>query len=92
MLTIGGLLEESVAYRRLERESFFEERFINRDREPVRILIPPLTMREKQWLDQRVHGPKELSVRDLDFELDADFLQNYITYYKQYPTFMEAIM
>jgi len=90
MLTLGGMIGEEADGERLASEKFFDEEFIQSNHEPLEISVPPLTMREKYWLDRMV-GTK-LKAKDLPFEMKEEFLNNYRRFYKQYPTFVEIMV
>ncbi|HEY3963697.1 MAG TPA: O-methyltransferase [Planctomycetaceae bacterium] len=90
MLTIGGMIGTEEDQNRLEETGFLDEEFICTDREPMVISVPPLTLREKHWLDSRIDD--NLRVKDLPFEIEAAVLANYRRFYKQYPMFVEALV
>ncbi len=53
--------------------------------------MPPLTIREKQWLDKNMRD--SLTLDRLAFELDdEELLDNYRQFYKEYPTYTEAMI
>jgi hypothetical protein len=83
MLTIGGMIGTPDDKAKLA--NVLNHEFVSQDRVPIQIAVPPLTYREKQWLDSN------LNVARLRFELDDEFLENYRRFYKQYPTFVESI-
>jgi len=83
MLTFGGMI--GTAQDREKLSSVFDHDFVEEGPEAIRIAVPPLTYREKQWLD--CHLKSKTSC----FELDDDSLDNYRQFYKQYPTFVESI-
>lgn len=90
MLSYGGLIDCSDADHRLKQSGIYDMSFIKTDTEPIRISVPPLTMREKLWLDQQMPGP--LSANELEFELPEDHLKNFTKYYKHYPTYYETLL
>jgi hypothetical protein len=83
MLTIGGMI--GTAEDRKDLERLIRHDFVVTGREPIRIAVPPLTSREKHWLDSNLSNPRTR------FELDAEFLDSYRRFYRQYPTFVETI-
>ena len=88
--TFGGLIGNNDDLQSLEQNHFFDEAFLSRNHLPVEIAVPPLTHREKLWLDSNMKT--ELEVANLAFELEPEFLANYRKYYRQYPTFIESIV
>ena len=90
MLTIGGILTDDQDDLRLQQSGIMEHRFIRTSSESLEISVPPLTIREKQWLDSRLD--RNLTVKKLAFELEDDLLSNYRTFYKEYPTFVETLI
>lgn len=90
MLTIGGIICEPKEERRLQREGALRHKFIRTDAEALEISVPPLTVREKLWLDK--HLDKDLTANKTVFELEDDLLSNYRTFYKEYPTFVEMLI
>lgn len=88
MLTFGGIVGNEEDMQALE--GYLDEPFISRGDVPVEISVPPLTYSEKQWLDKNIRDG--ITVDDLAFELDPNFLDNYCKFYKQYPTFVESIV
>ena len=91
MLTIGGMLGTPADRERLERKNILSHPFARTDEKYLEISLPPLTVREKHWLDSRLD--KNLHLDKLAFELDEeDLLDNYRAFYKEYPTYAEAML
>jgi hypothetical protein len=88
MLTLGGVIGDEDENRRLTQELANEE-FIVRGDEPLIISVPHLTAREKHWLDSRICP--ELTVRELEFELEEESLDRFRMFYKQYPSYFESL-
>lgn len=92
MLTIGGIIDLKNKEDELRRSGIFAKDYIQEEADPIEISVPPLTIREKQWLDSKDH-PRLLSGElKPDFELDSNLLRNYLRYYKHYPTFYEIFL
>jgi hypothetical protein len=89
MLTFGGLLDEPSAAARLAAGGVYNE-FATSAEVPIEISVPPLTIREKLWLDQ--HMSLSTDSRQFRFELDDYLVANYRRFYKQYPLYHEALM
>lgn len=90
MLSLGGVVGDANDAERLANSGVFDLKFVTRGEEPIRISVPPLTVREKQWLEQNLS--ESLRTDDLDFELDQDLLDNFRTYYRHYPTYQETLV
>lgn len=90
MFTLGGMIGTEEDERAIKKARILDHRFVRPGSKCLEISVPPLTMREKQWLDTRV-GP-QLTAEKLKFELDEDLLQNYCTFYKEYPTYLETLL
>jgi hypothetical protein len=64
---------------------------VRRGKEPLKIFLPHLTLREKHWLDTRLG--RKLTLKALAFELEnQSLLDNYRKFYKEYPTYAEALL
>jgi hypothetical protein len=90
MLTVGGMLGTKDDQIRLRDAGILKHRFVRKQTKSLRISVPPLTLREKYWLDSRLH--KDLLVAHLVFELESDLLKNYKTFYREYPTYIETML
>lgn len=91
MLTIGGLIDRPEASTVLSESGIFDSPFANSDRSapPRDISMPLLTPREKSWLDQNFQRP--VAPRT-NLGLDANDLENYRSFHRHYPTFLESIL
>lgn len=83
MLTFGGMIGTEADRQKLS--NVLSHEFVEEGRDAVKIAVPPLTYREKQWLDCHLNSKRE------HFELEGDAIENYRRFYKQYPTFVESI-
>lgn len=90
MLTIGGVIGTDEDEEELRRKGLLTHRFVNTSAEFLEISVPPLTIREKQWLDSRLD--ERLKATKLSFELEEELLENYRMFSKEYPTFLEALI
>jgi hypothetical protein len=90
MLTIGGMIGTEADQESLQQKKVLTHEFVRRKHEHLAISVPPLTLREKQWLDSRLYG--SIGKTKLAFELDDEMLKNYCEFYKQYPTYLEALL
>lgn len=89
MMTLGGMIGDATDGARLEQTGVYDLHFVTRAKDPIRISVPPLTVREKQWLDQ--HLGDSLKAEDLEFELPEQMLKNFRRFYRYYPTYYEVL-
>jgi hypothetical protein len=90
MLTVGGMLGNDETAEQLNESGVYTLGFVETGSEPKRISVPPLTVREKQWLDKNLR--KSLTASKLAFELDPDFLETFRQFYRHYPTYYETLI
>jgi hypothetical protein len=90
MWTIGGMVASNEDRRRLRECRIRQHPFVQSLRDPMIISVPPLTIREKLMLDQKLPCNK-LTRRMVEIELPGQLLRNYRRFYKEYPTFAEAL-
>jgi hypothetical protein len=90
MLTIGGIIGTEEDEQILQKSKILNHKFVRISRDPLEISVPPLTVREKHWLDSHLDG--NFTVKRLKFELEEDLLANYCKFYKEYPTYMETLL
>jgi hypothetical protein len=89
MITIGGIICDGECAGRISDCDILQNAFVTQEQQPIAISVPPLTFREKQWIDSRLR--RGLKARHLQFELEDDLLENYIRFYREYPTYFEAL-
>jgi hypothetical protein len=90
MLSVGGVIGDEQTREQLNRSRVYDLSFIETGLQPKRISVPPLTVREKQWLDKNLRV--SLTVAKLAFELDAEFLETFRQFYRHYPTYYETLI
>ncbi len=90
MLTFGGVLDTPDRLAGLDGSSVMELPFINGTEEPIEVSVPHLTLREKQWLDKNLNDT--LTADRVVFEIREEYFDNYRKYYRDYPTYTEALM
>ena len=56
---------------------------------PIEITVPELTVREKMWLNKKVHC--ESRKYKICKEIGDEDVENFRKFYKQYPVFYETI-
>jgi hypothetical protein len=88
MLTFGGMITPRAEMARLRASSHRKAKGINSGRDPIWIGVPPLTLREKLWLDQRIRGRRRVDGRTID--LPQAFVKTYRKYYREYPLYSEV--
>ena len=87
MLSVGGMIGDVRTREKLEGSRVFDLGFVGDMEEPEVISVPPLTLREKHWLDQNLKTEKEL-----EFELKPELLASFRKYYRHYPTYYETLV
>jgi len=90
MWTVGGVVGTAEDEGVLRDAGVFNHPFVRTGKDYLTISVPPLTVREKHWLDSRLDP--NLTAAKLAFELDEKLLENYRKFYKQYPTYMETLL
>lgn len=88
MLTFGGLLDDTRGRIAGAARSMLTLPCFCTSSRPERISVPPLTVREKQWIDSNL---KVALSRAKRIDLDETLVRNYIKYYKYYPTYYETL-
>jgi hypothetical protein len=90
MFTIGGIIGTEEDKEALRKCGILEHKFVRTSSECLKISVPPLTIREKYWLDSKLDD--KLTAAKLQFELEEELLDNYRKFYKEYPTYMESLL
>ncbi len=87
MLTVGGLFGVTGTERRV-RKLLRKLEYVTSGEVPIEIKVPPLTSRERQWLDSNTskRGKKA------PFEMDAKTIRLYRSYSRHYPNYYEAVI
>jgi hypothetical protein len=91
MWTIGGMITAAEDEQKLRREHIRRHPFVVTGKQPLIVSVPPLTVREKLMLDVML-PKKKLTKKMAKIELSGQALRNYKKFYKEYPTFTEAIL
>lgn len=89
MFTLGGIIGANEDEHVLQNHHILAHKFVRTNSEFLEISVPPLTVREKQWLDSNLDD--KLTTKNLQFELEEGPLENYRRFYKEYPTYMESL-
>lgn len=90
MYTYGGLVCDQALGDRLASSTILEVVGVARGLEPISISVPPLTMREKEWLDSKIRS--RIRIDKMPFELKQSALDAYLEFYKHYPSFRDALL
>jgi len=83
MLTIGGIIDNSDREEKFEESNIYSLFSVTKDEIPIQISVPPLTNREKLWLDQNVMQLKKYITEhstlpdSMAFEINLDAINNY---------------
>lgn len=86
MLSLGGMIGAKETKGKLDRTGIYDLEFINTGVRPTVISVPPLTARERLWLDQHTKSPSQI------FEVEAKTVSHYRQYYRHYPSYFEALL
>ena len=90
MFTLGGMIGTDEDESQLESSGVLDHKFVRTRTDSLEISVPPLSVREKHWLDSMLD--KNFNSEKLHFELDEELLENYRQFYKEYPTYMETLL
>lgn len=92
MLTIGGMIVDEAARRRLQRSSIMGVSYLRQSIEdaPFEIRVPVLTRKERLYIDANM--PSSENWRPTEFELDAEDLRAYREIYRFAPNYAELIL
>jgi hypothetical protein len=89
MLTIGGVVGARDIKGRVNASGISLLPFIRRTEKPYRIVVPPLTVRERQWLEQKLRVSTRSS--EVAFELDREPLEHFRLFGRHYPQYFESL-
>lgn len=94
MLSFGGLIDSASKIASLQNSKVLTHTSIVQARNPYKITVPPLTTKEKCFLDSCIKKGVVISTikNRLPFELEDEYLESYLSHYRHYPTYHEAIM
>ncbi|MDD8026408.1 MAG: hypothetical protein PHI34_07830 [Acidobacteriota bacterium] len=92
MVTVGGIIDKAQKASELRLSGIYEQVFAEKGNKPKKISVPPLTIREKESIDSKISKFPNSAQFKLNFELKPELLNNYLKYYKHYPSFHESLM
>ncbi len=87
MLTFGGIIDKK-GKEKVITSALKKLNYINYNIVPKKIYVPPLTSREKLFLDQNIKRGRVAN----EFKIDKKALKDYINYSRHYPTFYEVFI
>ncbi len=90
MLSLGGIIDESGATKRLRDSGVLKLKYVRTGDRSKTISVPPLTTREKGWIDKDLMTSGKKKKKGLG--LDDKLLRNYAEFYKYYPNYYEALV
>jgi hypothetical protein len=90
MLTVGGVVGEPNLRDRLQAEGVMKLPYINETSVPISITVPPITAREKSWVEQ--HVGIEVDKKDWPFELKTEYMDSCKRFYRHYPDFHDVLL
>jgi hypothetical protein len=88
MITIGGIIDVTDLEEKINK-LLPEITFVPVGEKPLEISVPPLTIKEKHWLEKNV--VKNDAPPEVAFELGEEFTKNFNMFYKQYPIYNELL-
>lgn len=88
MLSLGGILDTPERVEGVLASPFMQWLHLSREKEPIRISVPPLTPLERQCLDAWVTEPNQTA--PLPFELTDEHLSSFARYRRYYPQYFES--
>lgn len=91
MFSFGGIIDNENMHERISESRVYDLSFITDEIKPIVISVPPLTIREKNWLEKYVVNNSS-NPQELEFELDKDFVETFVKYYRHYPVYYETLV
>jgi len=98
MLTIGGVIDYGDSEGKLEQSGIYNLGFVTQEEEPIQISVPPLTIREKIWLEKNLvqlegHLADNCTLPEsMPFESEVQPIKNFVKYYRHYPSYYETLV
>jgi len=98
MLTIGGIIDYCNSAEKLKDSGIYKIKNVQQYEEPIQISVPPLTMREKMWLDKKIVQLERCFANDqplpgdMAFEIEIEPVRNFVKYYRYYPSYYETLL
>lgn len=96
MITLGWIIDTKERIALLANSDFANDPYVITQERPFNITVPPLTSKEKLYLDSRskkliadMENGRQLNI---NFELKDSELQNYLNVYKYYPEFKDSFL
>lgn len=92
MFTYGGIVCNLSLKNGLSQVDWTHWDGVEIGREPRNITVPPLTHKEKQWLDAHMRKKDRKVSRQMPFELKDSARDAYLRYYRHYPTYADSLL
>ncbi len=92
MLTYGGIVCNLSLRTELSKVDWTSWDGVETGREPRSLTVPPLTHKEKQWLDSHMKKKDRKVSRHMPFELKDSARDAYLRYYRHYPTYADSLL
>lgn len=96
MLSLGGIIDKEEAIEKLQQSSVNNLPFVTSGIDPVQISAPPLTLRERNWLEENLYRLRSSLEQDelpeLAFEMKKELVAYFLKYYRYYPNYYETIL
>ena len=86
MVSLGGLVDCPERITSVRSSRVMDLTFVNEGATPLAISVPPLTAREKLWLDQQ---PEDA---ELAFEVEESMVRSFRQYRRYYPSYHESLL
>ena len=90
MVTLAGILGEKGTPAVMMRSGVFDLSFCSPNPVPMSISVPPVTERERQWLEQHVRD--SWKVDRVRFEIDETIFESFKKVRRYYPTYVETLL
>jgi len=90
MLTVGGIVGDEALERRVAASGVRNLPFVQHGDEPFRIAVPPLTLRERHWLERYLED--STASENIAFELEPEVLDHFKRVARHYPHYHEILI
>jgi len=94
MLSYGGLLDSPNRIQNVQNSGILEHNSVVHTPYPKKITVPPLTVKEKRYLDGLIKSGGKPSIirREHPFEIDESHIESYVEHYRHYPSYYESLL
>jgi hypothetical protein len=97
MITFGGIIGNQDIENIIKSIDINSFPILFSSDDPLQIEFPPLTLREKQWIEANIdrlnrhYKKSQDNPKWMKFEIEAKDVKNFIKYYRYYPYYFESI-